>query len=171
MRIWGLALTVLLLEGCVMTPLAWPPPDTMVLPCLYSDVVGSLRPDEQFFLSPHQPVVVEQIGPSVKDRGGHPGGIPYYRSLEWGPYFFISRELILTKPYTPPGKGEKVWGLQWYEGVAKVDGTRTHALQSGELCGIPMAGYVYTTTPKEMRAFRFREVNATAQSWDDQAGW
>lgn len=159
-RVGSCVLSVVLLGGCVTTHLTWPPHDVTVLPCLYSDVLGTVRPDEQFFLSLSQPVVVEERGAS--------DGKGFYRSIEWGPFYFISRVLILSDVYMSPGA--KIWGLQWYEGVAKVDGTRTHALNSGELCGVPMAGYVYTTTPKEMRAFRFKELDATDRSWDNQAG-
>ena len=159
-RLVSALLCTVLLGGCVWTHLTWPPQGTTVLPCLYSDVTGTPRPDEQFFLSPSQPVVVEEKG--------NPGGL--YRSIEWGPFYFISRELIFGDPYPVPDGPEKVWGLQWYEGIAKVDATRTFALNSGVLCGVPMAGYVYTTTPKEMRAFRFRELNYMIRSWADQGG-
>ena len=151
----------LTMSGCGwgQAVLAWPPQDTWVHPCLYSpgqDIES--RPDEQFFVSQSKPYVVEEYN----ENG--------YRSIEWGPYYFISRLLIVQGPYIPEGKGEKVWGLQWYRGIAKVDGTRTFMLNNGSLCGIPMPGYVYTTTDIEMRAFRFRELNHTYRGWEDQAG-
>ena len=133
------------------------------MPCLYEGTLaGKTLPDERFFMSFEEPRVVEEYSSF--------SGV--YRSITWGPYYFISRLLILEGPYgyEVPNGTKHVWGLQWYRGEAKVDAARTAELQSGVLCGIPIQGYVYITTEKELSAFRFREVDYDYRRWENQAG-
>jgi hypothetical protein len=62
-----------------------------------------------------------------------------------------------------------VWNLQWYYGTTKCDGTRTYMLNKGEL-GDPTTGYVMTTTPKELLAFRWRAQGPGSAAWNNMGG-
>lgn len=165
MKSWLLILSLLLLGGCAMMPLAWPPQDTTVLPCLYRDA----RPDEQFFISREAPRIVEEDVVLDREDGEFPldpARSSFYKKRVWEPYHFTTWFWSWGPSYIPPGKGERAWGLQFYRGQAKVDGSRTRQLHSGSLCGVPLEGWVYTTTKKEMRALRFRDIGIYPDPYD-----
>jgi hypothetical protein len=71
-----------------------------------------------------------------------------------------------------PGRFVSRWlfnRLQWYQGTVKCDGTRTAMLNRGDL-GEPTPGYVMTTTPTELAAFRWRSNGPGEAQWDNMGG-
>ena len=61
------------------------------------------------------------------------------------------------------------WKLQWYHGSTKCDGTRTYMMNNGQL-GDAAPGYVMTTTPKELAAFRWRSAGPGEAVWSNMGG-
>lgn len=150
-----------LVMGCASATVL--PPSTAYQASTTVDLYRGARGDEQFFLSPHQPIV----------RSLERDWFGMRRCITWGPYFFRSCAIgDWDHPIVPEGKGERVHAWQCYRGIAKVDGTRTSMLRSGQLGGTVQEQrdwYVYTTTPSELRACRRRDL-AVPTSWSDQGG-
>lgn len=63
------------------------------------------------------------------------------------------------------------WKLQWYHGTVKCDGSRTYMYQHKQL-GEPVdpEGYVMTTTPSELSAFRWRTGGPGDTLWNNMGG-
>ena len=113
------------------------------------DLHKGARPDERFHVQQARPV------PCTIQRGP-------YRQTSW-------TNIFLPDGYTGSFVSTWIWKLQWYRGTAKCDGTRTYMLNKGEL-GEPTAGYVMTTTPKELHAFRWRSKGPGDVRWDNMGG-
>lgn len=109
------------------------------------------RSDERFH--------VQLMQPSVK------------RHLDWLPLFKFTSWVNLTKADGSPGSFCSLWiyRLQIYWGSSKCDPTRTSWLNTGQL-GDPTPGYIMTTTPKEMWAFRWRTEYRKPPVWTDMGG-
>ena len=113
------------------------------------DLMIGARPDERFHVQSLEPApFVEQWGP--------------WRRTTWG-------NLLL--PDGSPGEfvSTWLWKLQWYVGTTKCDGTRTHMLNIGQL-GDATPGFVMTTTPKELSAFRWRAAGPSPTDWRNMGG-
>ena len=107
------------------------------------------RPDEIFHIQAEQPVPTQwSSGPFRRTTWSHLA-LP-----DWSPGTFVSYWI---------GR------LQYYHGTAKCDATRTVMLNTGEL-GEPTPGYVITTTPSEMHAFRWRTKGPEEPVWTNMGG-
>jgi len=115
------------------------------------DLMKGARPDEKFHVQTWRPRFALKTW-----LGG------FIRKTSW---------YMLLLPDGTPGQFTSwwVWNLQWYRGTTKCDGTRTYMLQAGQL-GEVGHGYVMTTTPKELHAFRWRRTGPSSASWDNMGG-
>jgi hypothetical protein len=114
-------------------------------------LLGAPRPDEKFHVQVRQPRFEKKTW-----FGG------FIRKTFW---------YMLLLPDGSPGTFVSwwIWNLQWYFGTTKCDGTRTYMLNHGEL-GEPESGYVMTTTPSELHAFRWRSGGPSFAYWDNMGG-
>lgn len=110
------------------------------------DLMRGARPDERFHRQDAQPVPRQQIWGLI-------------RKTTWD---------HLMNPDGSVGTFTSWWigKLQYYSGSTKCDGTRTRMMNSGQL-GDPTPGYVMTTTPKELLAFRWRANGPGEATWDN----
>ena len=88
----------------------------------------------------------------------------------WGPF----RKTVWDGLFNPDGSVGRftscwLWKLQWYWGTTKCDGSRTTWLNTGQL-GDATPGYVMTTTPSELRAFRWRAKGPGEPVWSNMGG-
>ena len=107
------------------------------------------RPDERFHVQSEQPVPQQHT---------------------WGPI----RRTTWYKLMNPDGSigtftSWWIGKLQYYAGTTKCDATRTVMLNNGEL-GDPTPGYVMTTTPTELHAFRWRAKGPGEAVWTNMGG-
>lgn len=131
------------------------------------DLHAGARSDEKFFISRYQPIPI-----SVQFVLG--------RVTLWLPYPFISVVFgLLGHIGVKIGMLDLFWklwassyfrSLQIYFGI-KCDGTRTYMLRHGQLGGTSAdrKKYVMVLTPKELAAFRIRQVSKEIR-WDNQGG-
>ena len=95
----------------------------------------------------------------------HTVSIGPYRSTTW---------TNITNQDGSPGTfvSTWIWKLQWYTGTTKCDGSRTYMLNHGQLGGPndPIDGYVMTTLPKELSAFRWRAQGPGEIHWNNMGG-
>ena len=113
------------------------------------DIMKGARPDEIFHVQVQQPIPLTTV---------------------WGAF----RKTVWSDIYNPDGSIGTftscwLWKLQWYWGTTKCDGTRTYMLNLGQL-GDPTPGYVMTTTPKELKAFRWRSNGPGIAVWSNMGG-
>ncbi len=115
------------------------------------DLMKDARPDEQFHLQTEEPLWRMPINLGIVMR--------------------LTRWTHLTTRDGSPTSFWSLWfwRLQIYWGGAKCDGSRTYRLNRGDL-GDPTPGYVMTTTPKELLAFRWRSSVPVVPSWDNMGG-
>lgn len=114
-----------------------------------ADLMLGARPDERFHIQLPRPM------PITKIRG------PYRKTIWLG----------LVNPDGSFGSFTScwLWKLQWYYGTTKCDGSRTIMLNTGQL-GDPTPGYVMTTTPSELSAFRWRNSGPGEAVWSNMGG-
>jgi hypothetical protein len=116
------------------------------------------RPDERFHLQSGEPI------PEVT------GSLTFYRKVRWRNVWNVDGSAGEFSS-TVINFGLKY--LQWYSGTAKCDGTRTLMYRAGQL-GEPydQDRCVMTTTPKEMKAWRFRSKDAidAVPVWTNMGG-
>src|SRR6267143_520068 len=99
------------------------------------DLTKGARPDEIFHVQIAQPT-------------------PW--TTGWGPW----RKTTWNNLLNPDGSDGSftscwLWKFQCYYGTTKCDGSRTIMLNTGQL-GDQTPGYIMTTTPSELKAFRWR---------------
>lgn len=99
---------------------------------------------------------------------------PVPHTVQIGPYRRTTWTQITNKDGSP---GTFVstwwWKLQYYAGTTKCDGTRTFMLRHGQLGTSPddpTDGYVMTTLPKELLAFRWRSKGPGEVKFDNMGG-
>lgn len=113
------------------------------------DLMKGARPDERFHVQAEQPIPQPwSFGPVLRTSWAH------LRNSDGSPGTFVSWWI---------GK------LQWYHGTVKCDATRTSMLNAGQL-GDVTPGYVMTTTPTELHAFRWRAGGPSTPDWRNMGG-
>lgn len=113
------------------------------------DLSKGARPDERFHRQEAQPIPHQQIWGLI-------------RKTTWSQ---------LTNADGSVGTFTSWWihKLQYYSGTTKCDGTRTIMMNTGQL-GDPTPGYVMTTTPTELQAFRWRAKGPGEAIWSNMGG-
>lgn len=102
-----------------------------------------VRKQDIFWKTTDQPEVVVAFG--------HPA---IFRLVRWrlGPHTFTRCVLL--------------WVIRWYWGTAKIDATQTWRMRMEEPIGSPYEeGYVYTTNPDELWAFRLHGSRLGEEEW------
>lgn len=120
------------------------------------DLAKGARPDERFHLQMALPIARSCVG-----------------------WRWLLRRTAWTNIVLPDGRPARFvtwvlcWGLQLYHGTAKCDGSRTFMLRHGQLGGTAheRSGFVMTTTPAELLAFRWRWKGLDKEpTWQNMGG-
>ena len=113
------------------------------------DLMKGARPDERFHVQSDEPSPQQQI---------------------WGPIRRTTWDKLMN-PDGSVGTFTSWWfyKLQYYAGSTKCDATRTIMMNDGQL-GDPTPGYVMTTTPTELHAFRWRANGPGIAEWRNMGG-